>query len=132
MKELADRWLSYADTDRQACSQLLGSPGLESVVAFHSQQTIEKSYKALLVFLDESPPRIHDLMRLSGFVSGKIKDPTYDGAMLARITQYYTQSRYPLTMEADEKAVPSAEETREMVAHANRVFQFARETIAKS
>ena len=72
MKELADRWLSYADTDRQACSQLLGSPGLESIVAFHSQQTIEKSYKALPVFLDQSPPRIHDLTRLAGFVTAVI------------------------------------------------------------
>jgi HEPN domain-containing protein len=130
MKELANRWLSYADTDRQACSQLVGTSGLESIVAFHAQQTIEKSYKALLVFLDQSPPRIHDLPRLAGFVTAMIDDPTYDAAVLARITQYYTQSRYPLTMEADEKAIPSVEETREMVAHANRVFEFAKGTIA--
>lgn len=132
MKELADRWLSYANTDREACSQLLGSPGLESIVAFHCQQTIEESYKALLVLFDQSPPRIHDLTRLAGFVTALIDDPTFDPVVLARITQYYTQSRYPLTMEADEKAIPAVEETREMVVHANHVFDFAKETLAKS
>ena len=129
MKELAERWLSYADADRQACNQLIGSPGLESIVAFHSQQTIEKSYKALLVYIDENPPRVHDLTRLVSLVMARIDDPTYDANLLARISQYYTQSRYPLTIEADGKSTPSAEETRAMVDHANRVYEFVKETI---
>ncbi len=57
MKEPAKQWLLYADTDRRTCEQLVGTDGLESVVAFHAQQTIEKALKAIIVFRDQTPPQ---------------------------------------------------------------------------
>lgn len=131
MRTLANRWLLYADADRRACDHLLESSGLESIVAFHAQQSIEKSFKVLLVYLDEDPPRVHDLTRLAFLVSRKIQDPTHDSDMLARITQYYTQSRYPLAIEAGRTLQPSREDATAMVAYAKRVYEFVKKTISE-
>jgi HEPN domain-containing protein len=49
MKELARRWLTLADKDRQTCEQIKHSHGLQAIAAFHTQQMIEKSLKAILV-----------------------------------------------------------------------------------
>jgi HEPN domain-containing protein len=45
MKELAKRWLTFADKDRQTCEQIKDSQGLQAIAAFHAQQMIEKSLK---------------------------------------------------------------------------------------
>jgi hypothetical protein len=38
MKELARRWLTLADKDRQTCEQIKDSHGLRAIAAFHTQQ----------------------------------------------------------------------------------------------
>jgi HEPN domain-containing protein len=103
----------------------LSKAELASIVVFHAQQTIEKSYKALLVYYGQSPPRVHDLSRLAMLVGRLVEDPTYDPDVLERITQYYVQSRYPLMYEAYSSTEPSSAEVEAMVWHAKRVFDFA-------
>jgi HEPN domain-containing protein len=49
MRELARRWLTFAYKDRQTSEQIKESRGLRAIAAFHVQQTIEKSLKAILV-----------------------------------------------------------------------------------
>lgn len=129
MRKLAERWLSYADADLRVCEQLLGSDGLESGIAFHAQQAIEKSYKAILVYHGQEPPRIHDLTRLAALVSDLIEDPFSDFDLLDRISQYYIQSRYPLMLETKDTPEPSADDARSMVSHAKALTDFARAKI---
>ena len=64
MKELARNWLDYAKRDLQAAHQLVSTADLAGLVAFHCQQCIEKSFKGLLEFYEQSIPRIHDLITL--------------------------------------------------------------------
>ncbi|MFO8064625.1 MAG: HEPN domain-containing protein [Spirochaetia bacterium] len=65
MKEPARRWLTFANKDRQTSEQIKDSQGLRAIAAFHIQQMIEKSLKAILVCQGQNPPRIHDLVRLA-------------------------------------------------------------------
>ena len=126
MRELAKRWLSYATTDLRVCEHLLGSDGLESGIAFHAQQAIEKSYKAILVYHDQDPPRIHDLTRLASLVSEHVEDRVSDLDLLDRISQYYIQSRYPLMMETKDAPEPDTDAVESMVSHAKAILAFAR------
>jgi hypothetical protein len=48
MKKITELWLNVAFDDLVAAKQLLSVEGLTNLVAFHSQQCIEKSMKALL------------------------------------------------------------------------------------
>jgi len=49
VRELALEWLAKADVDLSAARALLSEADLLEVVAFHSQQAVEKSLKAFLV-----------------------------------------------------------------------------------
>ena len=78
MKELAKQRLLYAETDRRACEQLVDTAGLEAVIAFHAQQTIEKALKAIIVYHDQTPPKVHDLVRLAAIVRNVDEVPITD------------------------------------------------------
>ena len=47
MKQLTREWLKTALDDLAAIERLLGDPALTNIVAFHSQQAIEKTLKAI-------------------------------------------------------------------------------------
>ena len=48
MKQLTREWLNAAGDDLTAIENLLDNPVLTNIVAFHSQQAIEKSIKAII------------------------------------------------------------------------------------
>jgi HEPN domain-containing protein len=62
-KRLCDLWLERAEEDLRSARVLLDAR-LYNMVCFHSQQTVEKSLKGLLVSLGHPTPRIHNLIRL--------------------------------------------------------------------
>jgi HEPN domain-containing protein len=50
-KEFVQRWLAKAESDLLASRHLLqGRPDLAGTAAFHAQQAVEKTLKALLVW----------------------------------------------------------------------------------
>jgi HEPN domain-containing protein len=64
MKRLPRNWLAFAPKDLQAANQLGSNAELTALTAFHCQQCIEKSFKAILASYDEPPPRIIELITL--------------------------------------------------------------------
>jgi HEPN domain-containing protein len=48
MKQLTREWLNAAGDDLITIENLLDNPILTNIVAFHSQQAIEKSIKAII------------------------------------------------------------------------------------
>lgn len=131
MRELAERWLAYAERDRRTCEQIKEASDLGSVVAFHIQQLIEKSLKALLVYSGANPPRIHDLVRLSAECRERFADLPTDEYLLERINEYYIQSRYPLGAETSDSDL-SPDLLTEMLSFGTQVQVYARDIISPS
>lgn len=129
MKELARRWLAFADKDRQTCEQIKESRGLRAIAAFHVQQMIEKSLKAILVCQGQNPPRTHDLVRLAALVTAAVGKSVVNPDELERINQYYTFSRYPLALEMDASEEPSAQELTSMVSTGRTVLDRTRQLV---
>jgi HEPN domain-containing protein len=48
MKQLTREWLNAAGDDLITIEYLLDNPVLTNIIAFHSQQAIEKSIKAII------------------------------------------------------------------------------------
>jgi len=48
MKKQAKEWMKFAKTDLQATMAIITEENLSTVAAFHTQQCIEKSLKAIL------------------------------------------------------------------------------------
>ena len=63
MKLTTQEWINRAKDDLDVIEEIQDIEHLTNMVAFHAQQAIEKSLKAILEEHDEDIPRIHDLVR---------------------------------------------------------------------
>ncbi|MFW5729948.1 MAG: HEPN domain-containing protein [bacterium] len=102
---------------------------METVVAFHVQQVIEKALKAVIVHHGGNPPRVHDLPRLAALVREHEPTADLDLDTLERVTQYYIESRYPVTVETPTVRVPSKDEIESMVSFGKSILAWARTRI---
>ena len=93
MKKITEHWLNVAFDDLLAAKQLLTVEGLTNLVAFHAQQCIEKSMKALLEEKALPNVKTHDLLRLYRLLQPEIT--MADTATLIYLNGLYTDSRYP-------------------------------------
>ncbi|HEX5393644.1 MAG TPA: HEPN domain-containing protein [Rhodocyclaceae bacterium] len=100
--EEALRLLRMAERDQRAYLALIDAISPEDFpsAAFHAQQAIEKSLKAVLCLHQIPFRRTHDLLELAGRVAeADIALPIDDNALL-RITPYAVEFRY------DDQALP--------------------------
>jgi len=109
MKDTTRQWLNFAETDLRTCEKLLDDDFLTNVVAFHSQQVIEKCFKAINEEHGIQLPRIHTLTRLYGSIQNIITF-SVDKVMLQKTDTVYTTSRYP----GDLGLIPEGKPTKEL------------------
>ena len=88
-------WISKAETDLKCAKILFEYDGGNEVVAFHSQQSIEKALKAIILYLYATLESGHSLLYLCKKVMAKKIDfaKHLDGCIL--VNQYYIETRYP-------------------------------------
>jgi len=96
LRAAVSAWLTHAEADRRSASLCLAAaPPLPGVAAFHCQQAIEKSLKALLVLVSAPVRKTHSLVELGDAVARHF--PAL--AMLVReaepITLWGVAYRYP-------------------------------------
>jgi HEPN domain-containing protein len=61
--KLPELWLQFAGDDLKSANVLLAE-GLYNTVCFHSQQAVEKLFKAFIAAFNKPIPRTHNLIRL--------------------------------------------------------------------
>ena len=66
MKTITQAWLKFAETDIKAAEKLLEDKFLSNIVVFHSQQAVEKCFKAILEEKNLKVRKIHSLLTLYG------------------------------------------------------------------
>ena len=64
MKRQAKAWLDSARDDLGVVEEIINRDDLTHMVAFHCQQAVEKSFKAVLEEHGQTAPRVHDLITL--------------------------------------------------------------------
>ena len=97
MKKQAKEWMEFAKTDLQTTMAIVTEENLSTIAAFHVQQCIEKSLKALLALNNKNIPRTHDLIKLIQIIEEeKIRiDMKINEEILDQINQVYIDTRYP-------------------------------------
>ena len=88
---MAKEWLKSAKTDLLTIEKIINEADLSHVVAFHSQQAVEKSFKALLENRKIDFKKQHDLIK----IKNKIDDFDADQDTLDTLNKLYIDSRYP-------------------------------------
>jgi HEPN domain-containing protein len=95
MKAITWAWLSAVKDDLQAIDEIIHNENLTNIVAFHSQQAIEKSFKALLEEREGVVPKIHSLETLLPKVSRHLSIEGADFELFEDLDKLYTDARYP-------------------------------------
>ncbi|MDM8549381.1 HEPN domain-containing protein [Desulfobacterales bacterium HSG2] len=94
MKRQTEHWLNTAKDDLILIKEIIDNEILTHMVAFHSQQAIEKSIKAVLEEKEAHVPRIHNIITLKGKIENYI-ELTVGQEIFDQINELYTDSRYP-------------------------------------
>ena len=94
MRDLTRDWLSAAEDDLKVIGLIIDRSDLTHLSSFHSQQAIEKCFKALIEEFQIKVNRTHNLeflySSIEEFVAIKI-----DKKILAELDALYIDSRYP-------------------------------------
>jgi HEPN domain-containing protein len=107
-------WLARAEADIFGARTLLAG-GQAELAAFHVQQALEKTLKALLVAAAQDLRRIHDIDALATLARPHWPDLLPSPFPLAAVSQWYVTTRYP-GLDAPPPAIAEVAEALEAVA----------------
>jgi len=122
--ELAKEWLRASQLDLENIGYIIKVEHLTSIIAFHSQQSVEKTLKALLVSKKLPIPRVHSLNKLFSLCATDIKNDNFDLVQL--LDSLYIESRYPGEMGLLPYGQPTLEDAKEFYTFANELFEKVR------
>jgi HEPN domain-containing protein len=118
--ELVRDWLARAQADVQGAEiALAGRPLITEHVCFHSQQTVEKSLKAFLVYHGVEFPWIHQIGPLLNLCIEQDESFAALATTAVPLTEYAVRFRYPFF-----GPPPSLEQARAALTTARDVFAF--------
>ena len=116
MKRQAESWLTAAYDDLLVIIEILDNDVLTHMVAFHSQQAIEKSLKAVLEEEESDVLRTHSIIvlreKVEHYLNLKIDQKIFD-----ETNELYIDSRYP----TDLGLLPDGKPTKEAAQKFNKV-----------
>jgi HEPN domain-containing protein len=92
------------------------------MVAFHSQQAIEKLFKAILEKHGSHVPRIHDLITLQDLIREFIT-LQIDQDLLNQINELYIDTRYPSELGLLPDGKPPKEVSERMYLLAKEIYE---------
>jgi len=117
---MSKEWLKASKLDLENIRYIIEVEHLTSVVAFHAQQSIEKSFKALIEFKKKKIPKQHDLLKLKNLIDDSIS--IEDDDILDSLNTLYIDSRYPGDLGLLPYGQPTIDDVKEFYALALRVF----------
>lgn len=126
MNPVSLEWLKSARDDLLLIEHILFDEHLTHLVAFHAQQAIEKSLKALLEDRNQKVPKTHSLNRLYALVGEDMQELNSD--LLHTLDGLYIESRYPGEFGLLPDGKPSLEDARSFYDFAVSSY----ETVSKS
>ncbi len=97
MSGIVEEWIAKAEGDYATAQRELNatdSPNYDAV-CFHAEQTVEKLLKALLIRLDVTPPRTHDLAELDRLLVPVCAEWSFPAAELRFLSRAAVDFRYP-------------------------------------
>lgn len=120
MRLITIEWLKASSDDLLIIEKIIDIAHLSHMVAFHAQQSIEKSFKALIEEHQIEIPKIHKLVRLYHILENKVMK--IDETILYRLDQLYIDSHYPGDMGLLPNGKPSLDDANQFYNIAKMVF----------
>jgi len=119
MVKMYVEWLKAANDDLVLLNEIKENKHITHLVAFHSQQAVEKALKALLEYKGKEIPKIHKIQSLIDRVDFDLNE--YDD-LIQLLDNLYIDSRYPGDMGLLPYGKPTLEDAKEFYDFASIVF----------
>lgn len=94
MREITKKWLEAASLDLESITLIIENERLTGHVAFHAQQAIEKSLKAIIEENGDRVPKVHSLSKLFALCRD-YNELKIDEDIVIALDSLYIESRYP-------------------------------------
>ncbi len=118
-------WLEQARQDLEAAKILVRHQGPNNLASFHAQQTVEKAYKAYILFSSGRLTEGHSLVYLNKVCSKLDRDFASFRKDSIKLNKYYMRTRYP----ADFPLHVSEEEAKTFIYKAEQILKAVEEKI---
>jgi len=129
MKEVTREWLVAALDDLKTISHLENDDALTHILAFHAQQCIEKSLKAIIEEKELGALKIHNLRCLFGLCEKQLAINEADKDLIAILDSLYLNARYPGERGLLPDGKPTLAEAKEYGFFAKRIHDQASEVL---
>ena len=127
-KKMAKEWLNSALADLKNIEHIIGDEFLTHLVAFHSQQTVEKCFKAMLEFKSRKVPKEHSTIKLHELVKNDIF-LKIDENLLVDFDDLYIESRYPGNLGLLPNGKPTISDAEEFYEFAKNVYNNVKDSL---
>ena len=124
MIDMAKEWIKAAYSDLVVIDEIIDNHFVTHMVAFHSEQAIEKCFKAILEKEGTPLQKIHDIRRIHKIIADKVPLSHEQINTLLTINELYIDSRYP----GDIGLLPHGKPT---LQYAKKFYEFAQEIFEK-
>jgi len=122
MKETTEQWLTAAQDDLRVVARIASDDYLTHMVAFHSQQCIEKCCKAIIEEYELGHIRIHNLGRLFEIVGPRVPLEA-DVVLIEKMDKLYIDARYPGELGLLPDGKPTRADAQEFYACAKTIYE---------
>ena len=122
MMNLENEWIKAALQDLSTIKYIVKDDYLTSVSSFHSEQSVEKCFKAILIHKEKRFSKIHDIRRLHKSIKNEIPLTEKETQILMTLNELYTDSRYPGDMGLLPYGKPTLEDAKEFYEFALDIF----------
>ncbi|MFO7803048.1 MAG: HEPN domain-containing protein [Desulfovermiculus sp.] len=131
MKQITHEWFKAAHDDILIIEEIIDKEFLSHFVAFHAQQAIEKSFKAVLEESTDNVPKVHQLERLSSLVSFCL-DIEFDeeNDIFEELDKLYIDARYPGEFGLLPQGKPSLDDAKKFYELAYGLYQFLQDCLS--
>lgn len=130
MKRVTEEWLKAAADDLLVIEKIASDEHLTHMVAFHSQQCIEKSLKAVIEEYEIGSVRIHNLERLFEIVRDCIQIDV-DHTLIEMLDKLYVDARYPGDLGLLPTGKPTLEYARKFHGFSRTIYKTIRVKMEK-
>ena len=130
MKKQTEYWLNAAKDDLVLINEIIQNEHLSNMVAFHSQQAIEKSIKAILEEKEAKVPRVHNIINLNGKIE-KYIELNINQEIFDQINELYIDSRYPTDLGLLPEGKPSKEIASMFFKTASEIYENIRNYLSE-
>lgn len=123
MKTITSEWLNHAWKDIDAAKRLVEVKHLTGIAAFHSQQAVEKSLKAIIEEYELGLRKTHDVESLYAIIGDRL---SLDEEILEQLNTVYLDARYPAALGLMPGGLPAIEDAKRLLHFAEQTYNSAK------